>query len=119
MALKSDLMAAGFPAGQANKLGLDPSAAVTAAGTTQGTATALAGNNANVTTSSVSAGVKLQATEGSSFVYNTGPNTLTVYPPVGSTILGLAVNAGLTVAAGSGVLCIPNGANIACNISGP
>lgn len=118
MALKSDLMATGMPAVQATKLAFDPSAAVTAAGTTQGTATALAGNNANVTTSSIGAGIKLQATEGYAYAYNAGPNTLTVYPPVGSTMIGLAVNAGLTVAAASGVLTVACGTNIAWNISG-
>jgi hypothetical protein len=109
MALKSDLMAAGLPAGIANKLGLDPLTTVTAAGTTQGTATALASNNVNVTTSSIGAGIRLQATEGSTYVNNLGPNTLTVYPPVSSTIVGLAQNAGLTLASGSSAWLIPNG----------
>ena len=112
MALKSDLMAAGLPAAIANKLGLDPVASVTAAGTTQTTATALAGNNANVSTPTIGGGVKLQATEGTTTIYNSGPNTLTIYPPVGSTIVGLAANAGLTLCAGSSVLMVPNGSNI-------
>lgn len=119
MTQKSELMAAGMPAAQASKLGLDPLTAVTAAGTTQGTATLLTANNTKVTTSSIGAGVQLNAWTEQSNVYNSGPNTLTIYPPTGSTFVGLALNAGLTVATNSGARFWPAGLSIAWNVSGP
>ena len=98
MALKSELMAGGLPYALANKLGFEPLTAYTAAGTTQGTATALVANNANVTTSSIGGGVIMVSPNQKYMVYNAGPNVLTVYPPVGNAFAGLATNAGVQVA---------------------
>lgn len=98
MPLKSELMASGMSAAEASKLGLDPVAAFTAAGTTQATATVLSGNVANVTTSAIGAGVMVGFSREKNVVFNAGPNVLTIYPPVGSTILGQAVNVGIQLA---------------------
>jgi hypothetical protein len=120
MATKAELMATGMPASQANKLGLDPTSSVTAAGTTLATATVLAGNNSNVTTSSIGGGVQLQGDFDQAYVYNAGPNTLTIYPPSASAnFIGLAAGVGATVAAGSGATCWPSDLGITFNISGP
>jgi hypothetical protein len=100
MSTKSELMAVGNQASTANRLGFDPVTAFTAAGTTQGTATALTANNAKVTTASDSAaGVILGSSEQKYMIYNVGPSVLTIYPAVGTAFAGLAANAGIQVAA--------------------
>ncbi len=103
MALKSELMAVGMPASQANRLGYEPVANVTAAGTTQATATLLTVNNANVTTPTVGAGVQVGA-EQKYFIYNVGTNVLSVYPVTGGAFSGLGTNVALTIAAGATLL---------------
>lgn len=117
MPSRAELMATGMPATQAAKLGVDAASTATAAGTTQGTATALTTNFTNVTTSLVGAGVIIAYPFDRNFVWNTGPNTLTVYPPVGGTIMGLALNAGVTVATASGVSMEGDGLTYFANIS--
>lgn len=111
------LMAGGIPWENGQKLGVEPLASATAAGTTQGTATALVSTFTNVTTSAINAGVILGDGQRRWFVYNTGPNTLTVYPPVGGTIVGLAVNAGVNLATASGVDLEGDGLNFLANFS--
>lgn len=117
MALKSELMATGMPAGQAAKLGFDPITAYTSAGTTQATATALAANAANVTTTAVNSGVIVKRMSETNVIYNAGPQVLTVYPDIGGTILGLAKNAGLQIAATKTVTLWGDGATLLPNIS--
>jgi hypothetical protein len=99
MALKSELMAVGMPGSQANRLGYEPIASFTAAGSSQATATTLTSNSASVTTSAAGNGVILGSYEQKFSVFNIGPFTCAVYPPVGGTFTGLAVNAPVTVAA--------------------
>jgi len=103
MALKSDLMAGSLPWEAANKLGFDVLQTVTAAGTTQTGATALNTNCANVTTSSIGAGVIITEPNARNFIWNAGPNTLTIYPPVGQNFVNLSANVGFTLASGNGV----------------
>jgi hypothetical protein len=78
---------------------------LTAAGTTQGTALALSGNNSiqEVTTAAASTGVKLPTATSSSWimVVNRGANALTVYPATSGIINGQSANAGYTLAAGA------------------
>lgn len=100
MALKSEFMACGMPSAQATRLGYDPVANFTAAGTTQGTATVLTSNNANVTTSSIGGGVIIKSSEQFYNIYNAGPNVLDIYPVVGTSFAGLAANASIQVAPG-------------------
>lgn len=93
--------------------------AISAAGATQGTATALTADYNNVTTVAASTGVILPALAFNAiagttafqlphiYVTNAGANALTVYPPTGGTIDGFATNAGITVPVGqtwSGIL---------------
>ena len=102
MALTNDLMGLGFPAKQADAIGLNPIAAVTAAGTTTADATVLkkAQNYVNMTASG-SDGVRLPTDMPLNkpyFVYNSSGSTGLVYPPTGGTINGGSTNAGLSTA---------------------
>ena len=117
MPSKSGLMFGSLPALAANELGSDALGTATAAGTTQLTATQLVGNFTNVTTNAINAGVIVNSMNGRNMIYNTGPNTLTVYPAVGGTIVGLAVNQGFTLATGSSVLLEGDGSNLMGNFS--
>jgi hypothetical protein len=117
MPLKSDLMAASLPYEAASKLGFDTPQTVTAAGTTQATATPLNCNCATVSTPTISGGVIITETNSTTSLFNSGPNTLIVYPAVGVTILGLAVNQGLTVANQSGVTLVGAGTSMTFSIS--
>lgn len=75
-------------------------AGIAAAGTTQSGATALTGDNCEVTSASISAnGVRLPATSGRviHFRCQTGLNSCTVYPPSGGTIDSLMTDAGQLV----------------------
>lgn len=117
MPTKAELMAAGLPAAAATKLGLDPLTSFTAAGTTQGTATALTANFANVTNNTINGGVILGAPFETTMVYNTGPNTLLIYPPVGGQFVGLALNAAFTLAAANSVIINGDGINFIAVLS--
>lgn len=72
----------------------DVNAAVSAAGTTQGTATELTNALNGLTTVAASSGVRLYAGSAgdSQIVYNGGANAVRVYPPTGSRINGIPVN---------------------------
>jgi hypothetical protein len=81
------------------------SAAVSAAGTTQGTATGLVSNINNVTVvTAAAAGVRLPtAVAGMRILVRNSDSadTLSIYPATGGTINALAANAAFTLAAGS------------------
>lgn len=73
----------------------DVNAAVSAAGTTQATATELTSTVSDVTTVGSGSGVVLSsklATGDSQLVLNSGANPLSVYPPTGMKINQLAAN---------------------------
>lgn len=81
--------------------------AISAAGTTQGTATLVQADANLVSTVGASSGVILYngVVGDSCWVFNdNGANTLTIYPPVGSKINNLATNAGIALATNSNVL---------------
>lgn len=82
----------------------DSTAAITAAGTTQATATELKSAVNFIATAASGTGVVLAslATPGDSqLVYNGGANAVKVYPPVGAKINGLATNAAASIATGT------------------
>jgi hypothetical protein len=72
---------------------------LTATGTTQANALALSCANNIVTTAAASTGVRLPTTSpgDSVLVANLGANALLVYPVVGGSIQGAAVNVGFSV----------------------
>ena len=94
MALASDIMTGGFSAGSAKAIQGLANSAVAAAGTTQGTATALTRSISAVT--SGSGGVILKSGEigDEQEVCNISGSQITIYPPTGERINGLAANSG-------------------------
>lgn len=81
------------------------SAAVSAAGTTQGTATELTSEDNEVSTVASGAGVVLNRllTAGEQqTVFNSGANALKVYPPSGMSINALTVNAPMLLSTNTG-----------------
>jgi len=78
----------------------DAAASISAAGTTQGTATALVNAVNFVGTTAAGTGVVLPSAASfgdSVLVFNGGANPLKVYPNTGTSINGLATNAGVTI----------------------
>lgn len=101
MSLTAELMAQGMPSGLAAQLAWDtPQTGVSAAGSSQATATQLTADCAIVSTVSASQGVILPNRPGDYAVTNTSATSLTVYPPVGSTFAGSSLNAGRAVTQG-------------------
>ena len=85
----------------------DTQAAVSAAGTTQGTATELTAADSEVTTVAAGAGVVLSsdlAAGDEQSVFNAGANALKVYPPSGFKINALATDTAMTLATNTGVI---------------
>lgn len=108
MASQNELMAAGLPAGVAKLIGQVTTTALSGAGTTQGTATAITGNSAFSTVASLSGAVLPSATGSAVItVYNGGANTLTIYPAVGESFYGQSANAGVPCVVGKTVTFTP------------
>jgi hypothetical protein len=100
MAIVQRLMGSGFaPQAAVNAVG-DFSGALTATGTTQGTALALTAATNYVGTTAGSTGVQLPACSPGDivYVYNGGASTLSVYGQTGDAIAGGAANAAFSVA---------------------
>ena len=78
---------------------------ISAAGTTQATATELINGLNEVTTVASGAGVVLFSADSGTFqaVYNAGANQLKVYPPVGYKINSLPINTAMIL--GTGTSC--------------
>jgi len=106
MGLAARMMGGGLSAGQAKAINGDVNSAVSAAGTTQGTATAIKSSINLVTTVAASAGVILPSTDVGDTVeiINLGANVLTVYPDSGSRINAVATNTGISL--GLNINCI-------------
>jgi len=117
MPLKSELMSSGLTALQANLLAQDPaSAALTATGTTQGTALALTSNFSVFGTVGSNTGAILGA-PGMYLIVNGGANPLLLYPPVGGNINGGTVNASFSVTNAKSAIAISNGLTWFVNLS--
>jgi len=96
------MMGTGTPAAQAIAIGGVVTDALTALGSTQGTALTLPSNVNRFTTVAASTGAIVPATAqpGDEYIVaNSGANALLVYPPTGGAIAGGATNAGFSVAA--------------------
>lgn len=101
MALSYKVMGAQVPALFVEAGFKDVGASLSAAGTTQGTATTLTNNVNEITTVAANSGVILdpQISAGDvQTVYNGGANGLRVYPPTGAKINALATNAAMILA---------------------
>ena len=112
MALAKDRMGGDFSWMQAQNMGeFGPvdAGATTAAGTTQGTATACNASRVRVTTATALQGVQAYnaCTNDSQFFINDGTGTtIVVYPPTGNTINNLPVNTGVQLANNTSLLLI-------------
>lgn len=100
MAKRDIIASAGLGASTAQAIVGDVATGLTATGSTQATALALAAAINFVSTAAASTGVILPVGQAGDVVvvYNGGANSLTVYPPVGGTINNLSANTGLAVA---------------------
>ena len=101
------VFAAGLPGPLAACICKDTQASISAAGTTQGTATELGAAVSEVTTVAAGAGVVLSASLAAGdeqAVFNAGANAVKVYPPSGFKINALATNAPMLLATNTGVL---------------
>ena len=101
------VFAAGLPAPQMAAICKDTATAVSAAGTTQATATELTASDNEITTVGAGAGVVLSsklAAGDEQTVFNAGVNPLKVYPPSGFKINSLPSNAAMTLATNTGCL---------------
>ena len=105
MALGKNMMQGGLSAGQVSAINGQIASGLTATGTTQGTALAISADINSFGTVASGTGAKLFAAMpgDSQIVYNGGANALTVYPPTGARINGVAVNGG--VALGTNTFC--------------
>lgn len=115
MAQKQELMSSGLAYEASKQLGFDTFTVVAAAGSGQTSATALASNCANVT--SGTGGVLLPANTETFIGVNNSGGTITLYPPVGSTINGGTLNAGFSWTNAKSLIAIPVGLNIIVNMS--
>lgn len=99
MALGHKLKGSGLSDLQVAAIGHDASSGLTATGTVQGDAYAMtAADNEFTTVASGTGAILYAGTPGDEqSVYNGGANALTVYPPSGSSINGLAANSGILV----------------------
>jgi len=102
MTQKKALVQAGIFGNTAAAILGDVATGVSAAGTTQATATSLTSNVNVIGTAAASSGVVLPASEAGDVieVYNQGANSLSVYPLSGENINALSANAAFAVAAG-------------------
>ena len=99
--------AAGLPLPLQLAICKDTATSVSAAGTTQGTATELTAACSEVTTVASGAGVALSsklAAGDEQSVFNAGANALRIYPPSGMKINALASNAAMLLATNTGCL---------------
>jgi hypothetical protein len=107
MPLAKNIMAGGFSSGQARSInGTAFNLTITAAGTTQATATALTADINIITTATSGQGVQLYngVIGDEQTIYNGTLNAIYVYPPTGGNVNQLAANAGFTLASYTGVM---------------
>ncbi len=100
-----DAMKGGLSAGTARAINGQVNSAISAAGTTQGTATALTASDNVVTTAAASSGVILPNSEiGDEYnILNLGANAVTVYPPTSGQVNALSANTGFQLATNTAV----------------
>ena len=105
MAIAQDIMKGGLSAGAAQGINGQVNSSISAAGTTQGTATTLTASNNVVTTAAASSGVVLtDSMIGDQYdILNLGANAVTVYPPSGAQVNALSANSGFLLATNTAV----------------
>ena len=99
--------AAGLPIPLAEVLCKDTATSISAAGTTQGTATELTAADNEITTAAAGSGCVLSselAAGDEQSVFNAGANAVKIYPPSGMKINALAANAAMLLAVNTGCI---------------
>lgn len=106
----SALMAAGMPASWANMLGTAPAQTVTAAGSTQQTATQLVAGASTIGTGAAG-GVILPPVLANpdAVIMNNSGNAQNVYPAVGESLNSLSPNTAISIPAGKSASFKPSG----------
>ena len=107
MALGWKVFGAGLPGLAVQAICQDAGSAISAAGTTQGTATELVNADSEVSTVASGAGVVLASRLSpgdEQTVFNSGANALKIYPTSGMSINALAANAPMLLARNTGCL---------------
>lgn len=106
MALAAEIMGGGISAGAADAIQGGINLTISAAGTTQGTATAIKTSNNYLSTVASGSGVILPAAMQGDWIviYNGGANAAAVYPPTGAKINSLSTNTAMTL--GTNTACI-------------
>lgn len=120
MPLAENIMGGGISAGSARAIaGNSRNATVSAAGTTQATATTVKADVVITSTVAASSGIILpMVPQGTMVVYNSGANTLTIYPPVGGKINSVATNGGISLATNTAIMFTwISGTQIIANLS--
>lgn len=105
--IAAKVFSAGLPIPLMECMCKDAGSSVSAAGTTQGTATELTAADSEVTTVAAGSGVILNSTLSagdSQTVFNAGGNAVKVYPPSGMSINALSSNASMLLATNTGCL---------------
>lgn len=101
------VFSAGLPVPLMESMCKDTATSVSAAGTTQGTATELTATDSEITTAAAGSGVILNSTLSAGdqqTAFNAGANAVKVYPPSGMKINALATNAAMLLAVNTGCL---------------
>jgi hypothetical protein len=100
MPVQARIVQSGLSAVNAQAIQGTVASAVTALGSTQGTATPLQADYNYITTAAAATGVLLPPLNPGDeiTVYNKGANAVLVYPPTGAVINGLGANAGYSIA---------------------
>lgn len=101
------VFAAGLPSPLTEAICKDAGAGISAAGTTQGTATELTNADNEITTAAAGSGVVLSASLAAGdeqTVFNAGANAVKVYPPSGMKINALSTNAAMLLATNTGCI---------------
>lgn len=111
MSTVAELMTGSAPLALADRLGQGAASTVAAAGSTQGTATALVSTFTLISTAPASSGVVLKQARGQpeTVVYNGGANTLTIYGNGTETINGIAAATGVSLPSHKAAILIANG----------
>ena len=97
----------GLPGPLQSSICKDTEASISAAGTTQGTATELKAADNEITTVASGAGCVLSsaiASGDTQTVFNAGANAVKIYPPSGMQINALAANLPMTLGINTGVM---------------
>jgi len=109
MPLAKNVMRAGISAGAARSInGNEVQSALTAAGTTQGTAVAMEGDVNVISTATTGQGGILSSyamAGDDQMVYNSTAVDILIYPPSGGNVNQLAANAGFVLPPRTAVLC--------------